>query len=128
MKFALIVLSPPLSAASYSAYQFASAVLRNGHELQSVFFYQDGAYNGNAFATPPQDELNLAKLWPQLKQNSAVELIVCVAAGIRRGVFNSEEAKRHGLSFGNLGDEFTLGGLGLLCDTATQVDRLLTFG
>ncbi|WP_317928798.1 sulfurtransferase complex subunit TusD [Halioxenophilus sp. WMMB6] len=128
MKFALIVLSPPASVASYSAYNFARAVISSGHQLATVFFYQDGVYNGNELTTPPQDELNLTRLWQSLRDDSPVELTVCIAAGIRRGVLDSAEAVRHHKVAGNLADGFTLGGLGLLVDAANHCDRLVTFG
>jgi tRNA 2-thiouridine synthesizing protein D len=96
MIFSLAVYSAPHSSqASYSAYQFAVALLNQGHSLHRVFFYQDGVHNATSLATPPQDEFNLQKAWQQLAKDYQLDLVVCIAAALRRGVLNEGEATRY---------------------------------
>lgn len=48
MRFALMVTGPAYGTQqSSSAWQFANALLAEGHELASVFFYREGVYNAN---------------------------------------------------------------------------------
>lgn len=128
MKFALIVNCPPSAVASFSAYRFAQTVVDQGHTLVRVFFYQDGVYNGNDLPCPPQDELNMTLKWQLLADTSDVDLCVCVAAAIRRGVLNADEAKRYSKQNHNLAKHFSIAGLGQLMDATTKADRVITFG
>ncbi|MEX2327032.1 MAG: sulfurtransferase complex subunit TusD, partial [Pseudomonadales bacterium] len=95
MRFALVVQGAPFSGASFSAYHFANAVITTGHELYRVFFYQDGVYSGNALSVPPQDEWDIQLKWEQLHLRHDVELIVCIASSLRRGLLDSTEAERY---------------------------------
>jgi tRNA 2-thiouridine synthesizing protein D len=55
---------------------------------------------------------------------------VCVGAALKRGISDSEEARRTGLNdvSGTLADGFTLVGLGDWVDALTQSDRVVHFG
>jgi len=129
MIFSLAVYSAPYSSqASYSAYQFAQALLQAGHKLHRIFFYQDGVHNASSLCSPPQDEQNLAANWQALAQRHQVDMVVCVAAALRRGVLNKEEAERYKKNTHNLAEPFTIGGLGQLVEAAVVSDRLVTFG
>jgi len=129
MKFALAIYAAPFSSqASQTALNFAQALLAQGHSLYRVFFYQDGVYTANRLAVPPQDEQNLCSEWQTLARDHQVELIVCIAAALRRGIINPEEAQRYGLDGSNLAPEFTISGLGQLLEAGVQADRLITFG
>lgn len=129
MIFSLAVYSAPYSSqASYSAYQFAAALLNQGHQLHRVFFYQDGVHNATLLATPPQDEFNLQQAWQTLAKDHSLDLVVCIAAGLRRGILDSSEANRYGKPSHNLAEEFNLSGLGQLVEAAAVSDRLISFG
>ena len=129
MIFSLAVYSAPYSSqASYSAYQFAIAALNQGHSLHRVFFYQDGVHNATNLAAPPQDELNLQQAWQRLAQDHNLDLVVCIAAALRRGIIDDGEANRYNKPSHNLAPEFTLGGLGQLVEAAVISDRLISFG
>ena len=54
--------------------------------------------------------------------------MVCIAAALRRGVLNAEEAQRYGTSAANLEAPWELSGLGQLHEAAQTADRLLCFG
>lgn len=129
MKFSLAVYAAPYSAqASASAYSFASALLEQGHTLYRVFFYGDGVHNATSLLAPPQDEIDLSQRWQALARLHQVDLVVCIAAALRRGILNDEEASRYEKPASNLAPGFTIGGLGQLLDAAVTSDRLITFG
>lgn len=128
MRFAISVHGGPYtSQSSHSALNFARAVLAEGHELYRVFFYHDGVYNGSALMAPPQDEVDLYGQWHALAEAHDLDLVVCIASALRRGVLDATEAERYEKSASNLGNRFTISGLGQLIDAALSADRLVTF-
>ena len=57
MRFALTVTGPAYGTQqASSAWQFAQAVLQEGHELACVFFYREGVLNANQLTAPASDE------------------------------------------------------------------------
>ena len=128
MRFALIVsvLLFVFQQAS-SARQVAQALLKAGHELVSVFFYREGVYNANQFTSPASDEFDLVRAWQALNETQGVELHICVAAALRRGVADTTEAARLGLAGSNLQPGFSLSGLGALAQAALTYDRVVQF-
>lgn len=129
MQYALAVYSAPTSSQiSLSAFRFAEAVIAKGHHLLRVFFYSDGIQNANCLTAPPQDEFDLVCAWQTLAKKHNIELIVCIAAALRRGVIDQTEADRYRKNGNNLAEGFSLGGLGQLLDAAVSADRFVTFG
>lgn len=129
MIFSLAIYAAAYSSqASYSAYQFAMAALNQGHKVHRIFFYQDGVNNATNLAAPPQDEFDLQQAWQRLAQDHNLDLVVCVAAALRRGILDNGEAQRYSKSSHNLAQEFTISGLGQLIEAATASDRLISFG
>ncbi|MBL5967409.1 sulfurtransferase complex subunit TusD [Lelliottia amnigena] len=128
MRFALMVTGPAYGTQqASSALQFAQAVLAEGHELSSVFFYREGVFNANQLTSPASDEYDLVRGWQALNEKQGVELHICVAAALRRGVVDETEAKRLGLLCANLQPGFTLSGLGALAQAALTCDRMVQF-
>lgn len=115
------------SQAARSAYQFASALVTQGHTLVSVFFYQDGVTNGSALSVPANDEFDLTKAWQTLALQHNVRLETCVAAALRRGIVSQGEATQHGLVQHNLADGFSQAGLGSLAEAMLTQDRVVQF-
>lgn len=129
MIFSLLVLSAPYSqASSYSAFNFAKTLLAEGHKIHRIFFYGDGVHNASQLVSPPQDELNLPQAWKNLAMEENIELIVCVAAALRRGILDEQEASRYQKDSSNLLSPFEISGLGQLLEAAVVSDRLITFG
>lgn len=129
MKFAIqINSSPTLSNSGYTAYRFISALLAEGHEVVRVFFYHDGIYHALKYATPPDDELRLTRLWSQLALKNGIDLVVCISAAQRRGLLCADEAKRQGKRDDDLADGFRISGLGQLAEAALLADRFIVFG
>lgn len=118
MKFGILVNEGPFThQASDSAYRFAVAALAKGHEIYRVFFYNDGVYNSNRLSEPQADDRNLVAIWSKLAKEHNIDLVVCVAAALRRGI--KDEV---------LQDGFRISGLGQLVEAGIQADRLVVFG
>ena len=118
MKFGLMVSEGPYThQASDTAYQFAVAAIATGHEVQRVFFYHDGVYNATRLTEPPQDDRHIVNRWSKLAEEHGTDLVVCVAAGLRRGLVDD-----------NLAPGFRISGLGQLVETGIESDRLVVFG
>nr|WP_202986516.1 sulfurtransferase complex subunit TusD [Vibrio parahaemolyticus] len=115
------------SQSARSAYQFAQAVIEQGHTLVSVFFYQDGVTNGTALSVPANDEFDLTKAWQGLAKEHDVCLETCVAAALRRGIISEDEATQHGLTQNNLAEGFVQAGLGSLAEAMLTQDRVVQF-
>lgn len=128
MKFSIVVNSAPHQGQSaWSAYRFTCAVLDAGHEIHRVFFYQDGVWNGADNNLALQDEQELGELWSGLGTAAGLDLVVCVSAARRRGIFDADEAAREDTN-ANLRDGFALSGLGQYAEALLVSDRTITFG
>lgn len=118
MKFSLLVSEGPYThQAADTAWQFANAAIASGHEVKRVFFYHDGVYNASKLTEPPQDDRHIVNRWSKLAADHQVDLVVCVAAALRRGI--KDEVLAPG---------FRISGLGQLVDAGIKSDRLVTFG
>ena len=118
MKFGILINEGPFThQASDTAYQFAKAALEKGHEINRVFFYNDGVNNANKLSEPQADDRNLVKLWSELATEHKLDLVVCVAAALRRGI--KDELIPEG---------FRISGLGQLIEAGIEGDRLMVFG
>ena len=128
MKFAIAVFSAAHAPSSRRALLFAQAALAGGHEIVRLFFYQDGVYNASASVVTPQDELDLPKQWHAFVSDHQLDGVVCIAAALRRGVLNEEEARRYQREAVAVGAPWELSGLGQLHDATQDADRLICFG
>ena len=87
MKFGIVVNEGPYQhQASDSAYLFCKAAIAKGHEVWRVFFYHDGVNNASKLTEPPQDDRHIVNRWSKLAEEHGVDLVVCVAAALRRGI------------------------------------------
>ncbi|TEW55713.1 sulfurtransferase complex subunit TusD [Psychromonas sp. RZ22] len=128
VKFSILVTGSPASHQSAStAYQFCCALLEAGHQVSGVFFYLDGVLNASNLVSPATDEVNLPELWSTLALQHQFPLEVCVAASLRRGIVNEQEAEHLALSSYNLKSPFVLSGLGQLAELSANCDRLMQF-
>ncbi len=118
MKFGILVNEGPYQhQASDSAYLFVVAALAKGHEIYRVFFYNDGVNNANKLTEPPQDDRNITQRWSKLAADHGIDLVVCVAAALRRGIRDEI-----------LAPGFRISGLGQLVEAGIEADRLVVFG
>jgi len=118
VKLAILVNEGPFThQASDSAYHFAEAAIAKGHKVARVFFYNDGVFNANKLSEPQADDRNLVALWSKLGQENGIDLVVCIAAALRRGI--KDEILEEG---------FRISGLGQLVEAGIENDRLVVFG
>lgn len=118
MKIGVMVSEGPYQhEASDSAYLFCKAALEAGHQIDRVFFYHDGVNNATKLTEPPQDDRNVVSRWAKLGEDHGIDLVVCVAAALRRGIVDDVLAKG-----------FRISGLGQLVESAIRSDRLVVFG
>ncbi len=118
MRFGILINEGPYQhQASDSAYLFTKAALEEGHEVPRIFFYMDGVNNATRLQEPQQDDRNIVRRWSQLAETHGIDLVVCVAAALRRGI--KDEVLAPG---------FRISGLGQLVEIGIQADRLVTFG
>ena len=92
-------------------------MLAKGHQVQRVFFYNDGVNNASKLTEPPQDDRHIVNRWSALKEQHGFDMVVCVAAALRRGI--KDEVLAPG---------FRISGLGQLIDAGIKADRTVTFG
>ncbi|SFW33729.1 tRNA 2-thiouridine synthesizing protein D [Pseudomonas sp. NFACC19-2] len=128
MKFAIALFAAPHLPASRRALRFAQAALADGHEIVRLFFYQDGVHSAASNVVSPQDEADLPSEWREFVTANGLDAVVCIAAALRRGVLNAEEAQRYARPAANLQTPWELSGLGQLHEAAQQADRLICFG
>src|SRR5690606_31854518 len=113
LRFALMVLGSPWSTQSVgTALRFARAAVQSGHCVERVFFYHDGIYTGNQFATPSADTPDYPRAWAELAERHEIDLVICIASAVKRGVLAPGEALRHGHPSANLATGFDASGLG----------------
>ncbi len=129
MKFNILVTEAPYThQASDTAYQFARAAIDSGHEVSRVFFYHDGVHNATRLSSPPVDDRNVIDRWVQLAENHNVDLAICIAASLRRGVLSEESAQQSGKTVTNLDEHFKVAGFGHFIEGSIVTDRTIVFG
>ncbi len=128
MQFTLLVTGPAYGTQhASSAWLFAKALLAAGHTLSSVFFYREGVLNANQLTAPASDEFDLVRGWQQLQAEHGVALHICIAAALRRGIADQQQAEALELAGANLQPGFELVGLGAQAEAALSSERLVQF-
>ncbi|MDA1073625.1 MAG: sulfurtransferase complex subunit TusD [Proteobacteria bacterium] len=128
MIFALAVHGAPYASQSAdSAWHFASAVLAAGHEINRVFFYHDGVMSAGDKFVAPQDQDDAHQKWVELSNTHGVELAICIAAALKRGMLDHDEAERYERTNPTIDPAFTVVGLGQLIDAVVTCDRFVSF-
>lgn len=126
--FALLVLGAPVSSQStQTAYAFASAALAAGHRVLRVFFFHDGVHCGNGTQLALAEQAPLPERWSELARDHGIDLVVCVASALKRGVLDNAEAQRNS-STATLQPGFELSGLGQWIEACLLADRCVSFG
>lgn len=129
MIFSLVITGAPHSSnAPCSALRFARAALENGHRIYRIFLQGDGVLCASNLGQAPQDLLDVSVLWQEFAIEHNIDVVVCVASALKRGILNESEAIRYGKGHFNLGAGMEMSGLGQLMDAIQQSDRVMTFG
>ncbi|MEQ8860140.1 MAG: sulfurtransferase complex subunit TusD [Pseudomonadales bacterium] len=128
MNIAIAVHGAPYSSqAALSALRFCRAAVAAGHQVARVFFYHDGVHTASAISVPPQDEPSPLADWVELADAAGIELAVCIAAALKRGIVNGDEQDRYDLTASNVHPAFAIVGLGQLIEAIGSSDRFVTF-
>ncbi len=127
MNFSLLVKVAPFAhQGSLTAYRFCIAALSSGHCILQVFFYQDGVYNASSLNTPAGDEIDLPMLWAELAKIHGIELSLCSASAVRRGILDAAYAEQFEKTAHNLLAPFKIASLTRFFEVASQ-NRLVVF-
>ncbi len=129
MKFSLLITAAPYtSQASCSAYHFAKAVIAKSHQIQQVFFYQDGVHHANNLIYIPTDELQIISLWQTLAEENNFELAICSTSALLRGIVDEPFAEHYEKNSTNLNPAFKMSSLTQMYAAAAEANRFITFG
>ena len=90
-----------------------------------VFFYEDAVYAGSAITQAPAGATSCAQKWSLVKTDN-VSLTLCIAAAVRRGIFDQQESKRYDKPV-TMDKHFTLSGLGLVAEALHNKRQILQF-
>ena len=123
----LITSAPHINDKGLSDFRFAQTVLNSEHQLQGIFFYQDGVHHANALQINPSSGFDLYQGWTNLALTHQCPLMVCVTAATKRGVLSANDAADHDKTAVNLSAPFEALGLGELAVLLSQSDRLVQF-
>ncbi len=128
MNISIAVHGDPATSESPSlALRFARAAIAKGHTVHRVFFYHAGVAIANALSVQPQGETDVAADWAAFAREHDVELAVCIAAALRRGVLSDDDARRYERGRSNVKPPFQIVGLGQLVEAAIASERFVTF-
>jgi len=128
MKFAIALLAGPQDPAARSALRFARAVIAQGHQISHLFFYRDGVHLATELAVSPQDETDIHAEWREFIAQHQLDAVVCIAAALKRGILDVDEASRWNKPGSNTGQPWELSGLGQWIEALQIADRAVTFG
>ena len=129
MQYTLLVLSSPADGQCLlTAARVTNALLRAGHTLDTVFFSDAATAVGLCSLAMPQDEISAQKEWQTLGAAHGLNLVLCVASAMQRGVVDTDGLSDDGSRTPTLAEGFTIGGLGQLVAATHAADRVLTFG
>ncbi|SDS31187.1 tRNA 2-thiouridine synthesizing protein D [Halopseudomonas xinjiangensis] len=128
MKFAIALLAGPQDPAARSALRFARAVLEQGHQITHLFFYRDGVHLATELAVLPQDEADIHVEWREFIAQHQLDAVICIAAALKRGILDDDEANRWNKPGSNTGTPWELSGLGQWIEALQTADRAVTFG
>ncbi len=123
----LITSSPQFIERHLTAIDVARELLAHGHSLTTIFFWQDAAEIALISRQAPRNEIDIQARWLSLGREYNLELAICIASGLRRGVMNKSEAERHELLSETIKEPFSVQGLGSLIEQRSTVDKRLEF-
>ena len=129
MQYTLLVLSSPADGQCLlTAARFTDALLRAGHTLDTIFFSDAATAVGLCSLAMPQDEVSAQKEWQTLGAEHGLNLVLCIASAMQRGVVDTDGVWGDGPGASTVAEGFSIGGLGQLVAATHAADRVLTFG
>ena len=119
--------APFASQAARSALKFVQAAVAREHRVYRVFFYHEGVRVADTQRVVPQEDVPLLDEWVELARVHKIELTLCIAAALKRGILNDEERQRYDRQAATADPRFEIVGLGQLLDAVITADRFVTF-
>ena len=117
MRYLIMIHGSPWSHQSVrSATDFVAAAIQQGHKIDAIFLYQDGASIALPNLEISSDEFNGQQALQDLHTKHGVPLWLCVTAGVKRGV--NEEHVANG---------FKIAGLAEFAEASTLADKVIQF-
>ena len=119
--------APYASQANHHALEFSKALVAAGHSIARIFFYHEGVLTALNSQVTPQEEGDTSDAWREFGAAHEIELAVCIANGLKRGVLSKEEQARYDKPHPTLAAGYELVGLGQLIDAIASSDRYVEF-
>ncbi len=98
-----------------------------GHRIHRVFFYHDAVLTAAEGGVAPQDEQDVQAGWVRLQRSHGIELALCIANALKRGMLSDAERRRYDKPAATVHEAFTIVGLGQLVEAMSASDRFVTF-
>ncbi|PID44717.1 MAG: sulfurtransferase complex subunit TusD [Proteobacteria bacterium] len=128
MKYSIVInQSGNQSDSPFTALAFARELINQKHDIYRVFLYRQAVEIANDYQQLSTDETDIQAQWKLFSQEHEIDVVVCIAAALRRGVVDENEARRYDKRGNNCTDHFELSGLGQLVDAVAQSDRVISF-
>lgn len=117
MRYLLMLHGSPWSHQSIkSAIDFSNAAIAQGHTIDALFLYQDGASNALPHIEISSDEFNGQQALLNLHHTAGIPIWLCVTAGVKRGVIEN-----------NVVSGFKIAGLAEFAEASTVADKVIQF-
>jgi tRNA 2-thiouridine synthesizing protein D len=126
VEFAVLITASPLQSGGETAFQFIQSVLRKGHKIRQVFFYQDGVYHGSRLIHT--ENPILITRWQILAKEYVLPLMLCSASAARRGIMGQSQANYFEKDTDNLAENFCIAGLSQWFEAVSLAERVMVFG
>lgn len=97
-----------------NALKIAEELLSTDNKINCIYFLFDGTYVANKFIDMPTDEFDLTRAWSDFAAKNAIQLSVCSASGLRRGIAD-----------GSIANQFKFGSIGELLSNCNVADKVL---
>jgi tRNA 2-thiouridine synthesizing protein D len=96
---------------SLTSFKFAQHLIDKNHQIECIFFYQNGVYHAQEYNLPA-DEINVSQKWLQFSKKHHIQITACSTALEKRGIKNAP---------------FDVKGLGFLAEAMLKSDRVVEF-
>ncbi|WP_448211641.1 sulfurtransferase complex subunit TusD [Colwellia sp. MEBiC06753] len=116
--FSLVITTAPHQNNTATAIEFAKAVLAQGHQINGIFFYQNGVLHANTLVKIPSDEFQAIEHFLALNAEHHIPLYLCITAAEKRGLSDEDGSP-------NISQQFTISGLGEMVELTSSADKVV---
>jgi len=112
-----MVTSAPHENKTATVIELAKAILAQGHQINGMFFYQNGVLNAASLLAMPSDEFQSCRELAELASVDKVPMHLCITAAEKRGLTDDDK--------NNILPYFTVSGLGEMVELTNQADKVI---